>query len=314
MRGIVFDEGKLEVVVVARAARPAARRGAGRDQGRRRVPQRPERASTAPSRSRRRSCSATRAPASSPRSASAVTGVQVGDHVVLSTLGNCGACAACDAGKPTHCRTSIGKLSAPFTLDGDARRSSSPTSARSAEFTIVKARQAVPIDKDVPFEVASLHRLRRHHRRRRRVQPGQGHPRPVASLVIGVGGIGLNVIQGAAPRPTRCRSSPSTPTRRRRRWPSSSAPPTSSTRAEVDAIEAIKEICPNGVDFSFECVGHPALIRQSIDMLDWGGTVRDPRRAQVRHRGRLTSCRACTTTRRSWAAATAPAVRTRTSR
>src|SRR3954447_314471 len=47
----------------------------------------------------------------------AVTSVQVGDHVVLSTLGNCGACAACDAGKPTHCRTSMGKLSAPFTVE-----------------------------------------------------------------------------------------------------------------------------------------------------------------------------------------------------
>ena len=31
--------------------------------------------------------------------------------------------------------------------------------------------------------------------------------------------------------------------------------------AEVDTLEAIKEICPNGVDVSFECVGHPALIR-----------------------------------------------------
>ena len=36
--------------------------------------------------------------------------------------------------------------------------------------------------------------------------------------------------------------------------------------------EAVKGICPNGVDVSFECVGHPGLIRQSIDLLDWGGT------------------------------------------
>src|SRR5829696_6430451 len=48
----------------------------------------------------------------------AVTGLQVGDHVVISTLGNCGACAACDSGRPTHCRTSFGKLSSPFLLDG----------------------------------------------------------------------------------------------------------------------------------------------------------------------------------------------------
>ncbi len=43
--------------------------------------------------------------------------------------------------------------------------------------------------------------------------------------------------------------------------------------AEVDTVEAVKEICPNGVDVSFECVGHPALIRNAVDALDWGGTA-----------------------------------------
>ena len=27
-----------------------------------------------------------------------------------------------------------------------------------------------------------------------------------------------------------------------------------------------------GVEFAFECVGHPALIRTAIDLLDWAGT------------------------------------------
>src|SRR5437868_13034830 len=43
-----------------------------------------------------------------------VTNVAVGDHVVLSTLGNCGQCTQCDRGKPTFCRQSLGKLSRPF--------------------------------------------------------------------------------------------------------------------------------------------------------------------------------------------------------
>ena len=43
-------------------------------------------------------------------------------------------------------------------------------------------------------------------------------------------------------------------------------------RRYVDTVAAVKEICPNGVDFAFECVGHPELIRQSIDTLDWGGS------------------------------------------
>ncbi|MBV9872555.1 MAG: zinc-binding dehydrogenase, partial [Frankiaceae bacterium] len=29
---------------------------------------------------------------------------------------------------------------------------------------------------------------------------------------------------------------------------------------------------PNGVDYAFECVGHTALIRTCIELLDWEGT------------------------------------------
>ncbi|HEY7069005.1 MAG TPA: alcohol dehydrogenase catalytic domain-containing protein, partial [Acidimicrobiales bacterium] len=49
----------------------------------------------------------------------AVTKVKVGDHVVLTTLGNCGRCAACDRGQPTHCRDTMGRLSRPFTVGGE---------------------------------------------------------------------------------------------------------------------------------------------------------------------------------------------------
>src|ERR1051326_2671447 len=49
----------------------------------------------------------------------AVTKVAVGDHVVLTTLGNCGQCDACDRGQPTHCRETFGKLPRPFTVGGD---------------------------------------------------------------------------------------------------------------------------------------------------------------------------------------------------
>ena len=42
-----------------------------------------------------------------------------------------------------------------------------------------------------------LHRLRRHHRRRRGDLDRQGRGRAPMSSVFGLGGIGLNVIQGA---------------------------------------------------------------------------------------------------------------------
>jgi S-(hydroxymethyl)glutathione dehydrogenase/alcohol dehydrogenase len=40
-----------------------------------------------------------------------------------------------------------------------------------------------------------------------------------------------------------------------------------------DTVAAVKDLgLPNGVDYAFECVGHPSLIRQAIDLLDWGGS------------------------------------------
>ena len=42
---------------------------------------------------------------------------------------------------------------------------------------------------------------------------------------------------------------------------------------DFDLVAAVKEICPNGVDYVFECVGSTALIKTSTDLLDWGGTL-----------------------------------------
>jgi Zn-dependent alcohol dehydrogenase len=198
-----------------------------------------------------------------------VRGLEVGDHVVLSTLGNCGACAACDAGRPTHCRATFGKLSAPFQLDGERVFQFANTGVF-AEETVVKASQAVKISPEVPFEVASLLGCG--------VITGVGavfnrakvtHGQSV--VVIGVGGIGLNVIQG-------CRLADALPiiavdsNPRKEQLALDFGATHFIDASSVDTAEAVKEICPDGVDVAFECVGHPALIRQSIDLLDWGGT------------------------------------------
>ncbi|WP_208027055.1 Zn-dependent alcohol dehydrogenase [Rhabdothermincola sediminis] len=198
-----------------------------------------------------------------------VTGLQLGDHVVISTLSNCGACAACDSGRPTHCRESIGKMSAPF-RQGDRKVLQFANIGAFAEETIVKGRQCVPISKEVSFEVASLLGCG--------VITGVGavfnrakvtHGQSV--VVIGVGGIGLNVIQGCALADALPIIAVDTNPKK-----GELAKQFGATHfidaSQVDTAEAVKEICPNGVDVSFECVGHPALIRQAIDLLDWGGT------------------------------------------
>ncbi len=54
---------------------------------------------------------------------------------------------------------------------------------------------------------------------------------------------------------------------------------------QADAVEEIKKIVPHGpksmaralgpggVTWAFDCVGHPAVLRNAIDALDWGGTA-----------------------------------------
>ncbi|MEI7885800.1 MAG: zinc-binding dehydrogenase [Actinomycetes bacterium] len=205
-----------------------------------------------------------------------VTNVVVGDHVVLSTLGNCGQCASCDRGKPTFCRQSLGKLSRPFTRgDGDEAKKMFQFANLGVfcEETVVKATQAVKIPDEVPLTSASLIGCG--------VLTGVGavfnrakvaHGESV--VVIGVGGIGLNAIQGAA-------LSDALPIIAVDTNPGKEAFAKAFGAThficpdgpDFDLVEAVKEICPNGVDYVFECVGSTALIRTSTDLLDWGGTL-----------------------------------------
>ena len=200
---------------------------------------------------------------------SAVRKVSVGDHVVLSTLGNCGACPACDTGRPTHCRDTFGHRPQPFTLDGAPAYAFANVSSF-AEHTVVKANQAITIDKGVPFEAASLIGCGVVTGvgavfNRAKVTHGQ------TAAVFGVGGIGLNVIQalrlaGALP----IIAIDTNPAKE------AMALAFGATHfinaADTDTTESVKSIAPTGLDFAFECVGHPALVRTAIDLLDWNGT------------------------------------------
>jgi Zn-dependent alcohol dehydrogenase len=240
-----------------------------------------------------------------------VTHLKVGDHVVLSTLGNCGHCGPCDRGKPTFCRTSLGKLGRPFTVDGDPAFQFANTSVFVDE-TVVKATSAVAIDDDVPFSSACLIGCG--------VLTGVGaafnrakvsHGESV--VVIGVGGIGLNAIQGAA----LCDGLPiiavDTNPAKEAAALQFGATHFICSSPDTDLVAAVKEICPNGVDHVFECVGSIALIKAATDMLDWGGNLSCSESRRWAQRP-ASSSTPCTTTSRSWAAATARPARSTTFR
>ncbi|MER6529133.1 alcohol dehydrogenase catalytic domain-containing protein [Streptomyces sp. NPDC001508] len=192
-----------------------------------------------------------------------VTHVAPGDHVALSTLANCGTCADCDRGRPTMCRRAIGRPGRPFTRGGEPLFQFASNSAF-AERTVVKAVQAVRIPKDVPLPCAALIGCGvltgvGAVLNRARVERGD------SVLVIGAGGIGLNVVQGAriagALRIVAVDANPAKEAVARR----------FGATDFLTSTDAVRDVLPTGADHAFECVGHTDLIRRAVDLLDRHG-------------------------------------------
>ncbi|MFB7332978.1 Zn-dependent alcohol dehydrogenase [Streptomyces adustus] len=186
-----------------------------------------------------------------------------GDHVALSTLANCGTCADCDRGRPTMCRQAIGRPGRPFSRDGRPVYQFAANSAF-AERTVVKAVQAVRIPKDIPLPSAALIGCG--------VLTGLGAvlnrarvDRGDSVLVIGTGGIGLNVLQGAriagALRIVAVDANPEKEAMARR----------FGATDFLTSTEGVRDVLPTGADHAFECVGRVELIRAAIDLLDRHG-------------------------------------------
>ncbi|MFC6067701.1 Zn-dependent alcohol dehydrogenase [Streptomyces ochraceiscleroticus] len=198
-----------------------------------------------------------------------VSHVVPGDHVALSTLANCGACAECDRGRPTMCRKAIGMPGRPFRR-GDTRLYSFASNSAFAERTVVKAVQAVKIPVGLPMASAALLGcgvLTGVGAVLNRARVGHGE----SVVVIGAGGIGLNVLQGAriagASTIVAVDANPAKEAVARQfgatHFVDASAP--------GGTVAAVRDILPTGADHTFECVGSARLIRQAVDLLDRHG-------------------------------------------
>lgn len=192
-----------------------------------------------------------------------VAHVAPGDHVSLSTLASCGACAECGRGRPTMCRASIGRPGRPFTRAGTPLHQFAATSAF-AERTLVRAVQAVRIPDRVPFPSAALIGCG--------VLTGVGAVLNRARValgdtvvVLGAGGVGLNVLQGArlagAAAIVAVDTNPAKETTAR----------LFGATHFLNSADAVRDVLPHGAQHVFECVGRPGLVRRAIDLLDRHG-------------------------------------------
>lgn len=131
-----------------------------------------------------------------------VTSVAPGDHVVVSFIAACGRCRWCASGKQNLCDNGA-KLLTGTQLDGTFRMHKDGQDVGQlclvstfSEYTVVNENNCVKIPSDIPFDVACLVGCGVPTGWGSAVSAAQVEPGDVV-IVMGVGGVGINAIQGA---------------------------------------------------------------------------------------------------------------------
>lgn len=207
-----------------------------------------------------------------------VTRVEPGDHVILNWAPDCGECFYCLRGKPNLCETFVGPIWAGTMLDGTTRLSLDGETvyhfsglATFAEQAVVPQETCIPIRKDVPLKAASLVGCA--------VTTGVGatmntvHVRPGDSVVVfGCGGVGLNVLQGAALCGAEIIIAVDRVPAKMEMAETFGA--THTLLAGDDTITTIRDLTGGrGADYAFEAIGVPAVQEQALGAVRPGGTL-----------------------------------------
>jgi S-(hydroxymethyl)glutathione dehydrogenase / alcohol dehydrogenase len=207
---------------------------------------------------------------------SAVRGLAPGDEVVLSWAPSCGTCWDCRRGRPAACPTLHGAIAAGTLVDGTTGVSlrgetvyRGTATGCIAERVVLSSRVALPVGGDVPLRDAALLGCA--------ALTGVGAVlfaagvRSGASvLVVGAGGVGQFVVQGAriAGAETIVVVDPVAARREQ-------ALELGATDAlGPDALdERLTDVAPDGLDYGFDAVGDPATTRVALHWTKSGGTT-----------------------------------------
>ena len=206
----------------------------------------------------------------------AVTRVRPGDEVVLSWAPSCGACAGCRRGRPATCRVLNAAIPNGTLPDGTTRMTwrgktvyRGTATGCLADRIVVSEQVALPLGGAVPLDHAALLGCA--------VLTGVGavvYAARVASgssvLVLGAGGVGQFVVQGAriagasaivVSDPVEARLEAA-----RRAGATHLATPD-------DLRDVIRRELPDGADYGFDAVGDPATSETALRFTRDGGTT-----------------------------------------
>lgn len=209
---------------------------------------------------------------------SSVTAVQPGDHVVLCWAPACGVCPPCREGRAVLCDR-LEKVTYRNKLPSGALRLHARGQAVApflgtacfSSWVVVPAEGAIPVPSDVPFEsLATLGCA---------VLTGVGAVTNAAQVppgarvaVIGAGGVGLNVVQGAAI--SACEQIIAIDVRPAPLALATQFGATHTIEAAPDVPAAVRDLTSGrGVDFVFDTVGSPATLTAAVASARKGGTI-----------------------------------------
>lgn len=198
-----------------------------------------------------------------------VTNVKPGDRVVIAFVTSCGHCDNCVVGKPYLCNNSasLGRADR-LKLNGNIIAQFANMGAF-AEYQMVSSNACVPVPDDVPMEVACLVGCS--------VMTGVGAVSNTAKIpvgstvaVVGAGGVGLNIIQGAVlAGASRIIAVDLLENKlaAAREFGATDVVDASSG----DAVSQVMQMTGGGVDFAFEAIGLAKTAEQCFNMVKRGG-------------------------------------------
>ncbi|MCV6589476.1 MAG: S-(hydroxymethyl)glutathione dehydrogenase/class III alcohol dehydrogenase [Marinobacterium sp.] len=211
-----------------------------------------------------------------------VTSVKPGDHVIPLYTPECGECKFCKSGKTNLCqaiRATQGKGLMPdgtsrFSLNGQPIYHYMGTSTFS-EYSVMPEIAVAKINKEAPLDKVCLLGCG--------VTTGIGAVLNTAKVepgstvaVFGLGGIGLSVIQGAVLAKAERIIAIDINEDKFEMARMLGATDFINPRNYADPIQdVIVELTDGGVDYSFECIGNPGLMRSALECCHkgWGESV-----------------------------------------
>ncbi|GIW40013.1 MAG: succinate-semialdehyde dehydrogenase [Candidatus Binatia bacterium] len=206
-----------------------------------------------------------------------VHSVKEGDHVILTWLYSCGRCRDCGRGRPHLCEKAAMAIVQGGSYDGTTRFRVKGQDMRHwvgtfATHTIVPEEAVVPIRKDVPLTSACLVGCG--------VMTGVGAALNTAKIepgdhvaVFGCGGVGLNVIQGAALCGAERIVAVDLVEKKLRMAQEFGATHTVNAK-EKDPVEQVKALTDGkGAEYVFEVIGNASVIQTAFQCVRRGGKL-----------------------------------------